>query len=161
MKSYSLPQILLHWMVALLVLMQFLNDRAIGAAWRALRRGEAELPPGLLAYAHIVVGVAILALAAWRIALRLGRGAPRPPGDEPRILQVAAAGTHSLLYLMLLLLPLSGLAAWYGGIGAAADLHETLQSLVIWVIAFHFAGALYQQFVRRSDAVARMLRPAR
>ena len=47
MKSFSLPQILLHWIVALLVLLQFLNDDAVGRALRALRRDGT--PPGFLA----------------------------------------------------------------------------------------------------------------
>ena len=95
--------------MALLVLAQYLNDDAIGAAWRAFRRGQ-EVPGSLLATAHVVVGCAILVLVAWRIALRLTRGAPPPPDDEPLILRAAAAATHVLLYAMLLLLPLSGIA---------------------------------------------------
>ena len=58
-QGYSLAQISLHWIVALLVLAQFLNDEAIGAAWRAIRRGEAAIPGGFLVTAHVVVGIAI------------------------------------------------------------------------------------------------------
>ncbi|MFO1209390.1 MAG: cytochrome b/b6 domain-containing protein [Amaricoccus sp.] len=156
MKSFSLPQILLHWIVALLVLLQFLNDDAVGRALRALRRDGT--PPGFLASAHVYVGIAILALALWRLALRRTRGAPPPPADEPPLLRLAAAATHALLYLLLLALPLSGLAAWYGGVRPAAGLHETLKPVLLGVVALHVAGALYQAFVLRSDVVARMVR---
>ena len=156
MKSFSLPQVLLHWIVALLVLMQFLNDDAVGRALRAMRRDGAA--PGFLAMAHVYVGIAILALALWRIALRLRRGAPPPHAGEPAVLRFAAAATHALLYLLLLALPLSGLAAWYGGIRPAAELHETLKPVLLAVVALHVAGALYQALVLRSGVVTRMVR---
>lgn len=83
-KGYSLAQISLHWIIALLVLAQFLNDDAIGAAWRAIRRGAAEVPGGVLVTAHVVAGIAILALVLWRLGLRLTRGAPPAPPTSPR-----------------------------------------------------------------------------
>ena len=156
MKSFTLPQILLHWIVALLVLLQFLNEDAIGRALRAMRRDAAA--PGLLASAHVYVGIAILALALWRLALRATRGAPPPPPDEPRILRLTAAATHALLYLLLLALPVTGLLAWYGGLHDAAELHETMKPVLLAVVALHVAGALYQAAVQRSGVVTRMLR---
>ena len=91
------PSLSLHWAIALLVLAQFLNDEAIGAAWRALRRGDAEVPGGFLVTAHVFVGVAILLFSLWRIALRVTRGAPPAPAEEPRPLRLLAAATHGLL----------------------------------------------------------------
>ena len=158
--NYAPFQIILHWLVAVLVLAQYLNDSAIGRVFRAAMRGAPE-PSGTAAMAHVVVGVAILALALARIALRLTHGAPPAPAEEPRILRAVAAATHGVLYLLLLLLPLSGLVAWYGGIRAAAEAHEFLKTLLLLAVVLHVAGALYQQFVLRSGVVARMLRPAR
>ncbi|MFO1106369.1 MAG: cytochrome b/b6 domain-containing protein [Amaricoccus sp.] len=158
-KGYSLAQISLHWIVALLVLAQFLNDEAIGAAWRAIRRGEAAIPGGFLVTAHVVVGIAILALMLWRLGLRLTRGAPAAPAEEPAALRLAAGATHVLLYVLLLVVPLTGLAAWYGGVAAAGELHELGKTLLMLLVFLHIAGALYQRFVLKSDAVARMLRP--
>jgi cytochrome b561 len=157
-RAFSLSQILLHWIVALLVLAQYLNDDAIGAAWRAFRRGQ-ERPGGLLATAHVVVGCAILALVLWRIALRLIRAAPMPPDDEPLILRAVAAATHLGLYAMLLLLPLSGIAAWFGGVGSAIGMHRLMESLLLPLVGLHVCGALYQRFVLRSNVLARMTRP--
>ena len=157
-RGFSLSQILLHWIVALLVLAQYLNDDAIGAAWRAVRRGS-EVPGGVLATAHVVVGCAILVLVAWRIGLRLTRGAPTPPDDEPLLLRAVSATTHLLLYALLLVLPLSGLAAWFGGIGGAIGVHRLMESLLLPLVGLHVCGALYQALVLRSDVVARMIRP--
>ncbi len=159
-KGYSATQIALHWAIALLVLAQFLNDEAIGAAWRALRRGDAEVPGGFLVTAHVFVGVAILLFSLWRIALRVTRGAPPAPAEEPRPLRLLAAATHGLLYLLLLAVPLSGLAAWFGGVGTAADAHEVLKTALMLIVFLHIAGALYQRFVLKNDVVSRMLRPA-
>lgn len=158
-RGFSLPQILLHWIVALLVLVQYLNDGAIGAAWRALRRGEAEIPGGVLATAHVVVGVVVLVLVAWRIVLRLTHGVPHPPDEEPLIVRAVAAATHVLLYAVLLVLPLSGIAAWFGGAGGAIDVHRLMTSLLLALVGLHVLGALYQRFVLRSDVLARMTRP--
>jgi len=157
-RSYSLPQILLHWIVALLVLAQYLNDGPIGAAWRAVRRGEA-VPESALATAHILVGTAILVLVAWRIGLRLTRGAPPPPDEEPLVLRAVAAGTHALLYLLLLALPVSGLLAWFGGVGQAMTVHRLAESLLLPLVGLHVAGALFQRFVLGSHVLERITRP--
>lgn len=157
-RGFSLSQILLHWIVALLVLAQYLNDDAIGTAWRALRRGE-EVPANALATAHVVVGCALLALVAWRIALRFARGVPTPPDDEPLILRAVAAATHFLLYALLLVLPLSGIAAWFGGVEQAIDAHRLMEGLLLPLVGLHVCGALYQRFVLRSYVLARMTRP--
>ncbi len=106
-KGYSISQIRLHWLVAVLVLAQFLNEDAIGAAWRAFRRGAAEIPGGPLVLAHVWGGVAILGFVLWRITLRLTRGAPPLPPEEPRMLRIVAAATHGTLYLLLLLVPVN------------------------------------------------------
>jgi cytochrome b561 len=158
-RGFSLPQILLHWIVAVLVLLQYLNDDAIGAAWRTLRRGAEEVPGGFLVTAHVVVGSAILVFVVWRIGLRLARGVPPPPDDEPLLLRAAAAATHLLLYALLLLLPLSGLAAWFGGFGGAIDLHRLMTTLLLSLVAVHLGGALYQRFVLRSHVLGRIVRP--
>jgi len=95
---FSPAQVALHWLTALLILAQFLNDDAIGRAFRATMRGAAVIPGGWLVTVHVVAGIAVFAFALWRIALRLTRGAPPAPADEPRALQIVAAATHGLLY---------------------------------------------------------------
>lgn len=157
-RRFSPLQILLHWSVALLVVNQFLTDSAVGPAWWALRHNTGK-PLTLLALAHIAGGILILALVIWRIVLRATRGVPPAPLAEPRPLRLAGAATHHLLYLLLLVLPLTGLAAWFGGLRPAASLHETLTTLLLAIIALHVAGAAYQQFVLRSDVLSRMLPP--
>ena len=52
----------------------------------------------------------ILTLALVRLAWRYANPRPVPPADMPRWQRLAAVGTHRLLYALILLQPLTGLA---------------------------------------------------
>jgi cytochrome b561 len=112
-----------------------------------------------LAYLHVAAGISVLLLALMRIYLRLTRGAPAPPADEPRLLQLTAEAVHGTIYLLLFLLPLSGAVAWFLGVKLAGDVHELLQNVLLVMIALHIAGALFQHFILRSQVLMRMFRP--
>lgn len=158
--GYSRSQVTLHWIVVVLVAFQFVAHDRIEDAWRAVVRGE-QSGADPVAYLHIAAGTLILLLVLARIFLRLTRGAPSPPADEPRILQIAAEVVHGSIYLLLLLLPATGLIAWFFVVDASAEIHEWLQSLLLLAIALHVGGALFQHFVRRSDVLMRMFKPER
>jgi len=158
-NGYSAPQIWLHWIVALLIVPQFLLNDAIGGAWRALQRGE-EITPSALISLHVVAGVVILALVAWRLVLRRLRSAPLPPTAESRALQLIGKLTHGLLYLLLVALAASGGVAWFLEIEAAAKFHEAATTLLLVLVGLHVLGALYHQFVLKTDLLSRMKRPA-
>jgi cytochrome b561 len=160
--GYSPMQVALHWIVVVLVAFQFLAHVGIEQAWRASERGEPSPADTMaLAYLHIAAGTLVLLLALVRIYLRMTRGAPSPPADEPRLLQLLAEAVHVSIYLLLLLLPLSGAIAWFLGVKAAGDVHELLKSVLLAAIALHVAGALFQHFILRSQVLMRMLRPQR
>lgn len=161
-KGYSATQIALHWAVVVLVAFQFVAHDGMEEAWRAAERQlptPADVAP--LAYLHIGAGILILLLATARVILRIVRGAPAPPADEPRILQILAEAVHGLIYLLLFLLPLSGAAAWFVGAELAAEAHELMGNVLLGAIALHILGALFQHFVRSSDVLMRMLSPER
>ncbi|MGD9915072.1 MAG: cytochrome b [Rhizobiaceae bacterium] len=158
-QGYSALQIGLHWAVVVLVAFQYVAHNAIEAAWNAFQRNEPPAGSDALVALHIGAGVAILVLMLARIGLRMTRGAPSPPADEPRLLQVFAEGVHYAIYGLLLLLPLTGLVAWFLGVPAAASVHVVLKTALLVAVALHVAGALFQHFVRRSDVLMRMLRP--
>ncbi|WP_286299244.1 cytochrome b/b6 domain-containing protein [Aminobacter sp. SS-2016] len=161
-SGYSTAQVALHWSVVVLVAFQYLAHDGMEAAWRAFLRNEPSAPDtSLLAYMHVVAGVTILLLALARVHLRLTRGAPPPPPDEPRLLQILSEAVHGLIYLSLFLLPLSGGVAWFAGVEAAAAAHNVLKTALLGAIVLHIAGALFQHFVRRSDVMMRMFRPQR
>lgn len=160
MTGYSSIQIGLHWAVVVLVAFQYVAHNGIEAAWRALERDE--LPPAegaALTNLHIASGMLVLLLALTRIGLRMTRGAPPPPSDEPRLLQLFAEVVHVAIYALLLLLPLSGLIAWFLAVPSAGSIHVLMTNALLVAIVLHVAGALFQHFVRRSDVLMRMLRP--
>lgn len=155
--GYSRLQISLHWIVALLILWQFLFNDAMAKAWDALVDG---LEPAVSApvVTHILVGVAILLAVIWRLVITARRGAPAMIGDNA-ILNMAARLTHLGLYALLILMPVSGAVAWFGGVEAAAAAHNVMKVVLLALIALHVAGALYHQFVLRDGVMARMKRP--
>jgi len=158
--GYSSIQIGLHWAVVVLVAFQYVAHSGIEKAWNAMRQGD--LPPAgseWPTYLHIGAGLTVLLLALTRIGLRVTRGAPPPPADEPKLLQLFAEIVHVAIYVLLLLLPLSGMAAWFLSIPAAGSAHALLQQALLAAVSLHVAGALFQHFVRRSDVLMRMLRP--
>lgn len=161
-NGYSASQIALHWIIVVLVAFQFLAHNAIEASWRAFQNGE--VPPEsatVLTYMHISVGLAVLLCMLCRIYLRLTRGAPSPPVDEPRILKIVSEAVHGMIYILLLLLPISGAVAWFFDASPAATAHVLMEKLLLGLIAAHIGGALFQHLIRRSDVVMRMFAPER
>ena len=98
-KGYSSAQIGLHWIIALLIALQFLFNEPMGEAFDSALEGE--VPPFSWAvWAHIAGGIAILALVLWRVALRRSRGAPPPPEGEGSLLGRACARVSLLMDLV-------------------------------------------------------------
>ena len=155
---YTKQQIRLHWIIFLLIAFQFLAHEPMSEAWRQIQReGSAEFHP--LVFTHVAVGVLILVLVLLRIGLRLRYGAPPLPEEESPAMQMVAKVTHLGLYVLMLGLPASGLAAWFGGASAAAEAHEVMKVIVLVLVGLHVAGALYHQFVLKTNIMARMKRP--
>lgn len=154
-STYSKTQIVLHWTIAALVFFQLIFKEGIEEFWEARTEdGALDVP---MANPHVVVGILIAALVVWRLALRLSRGAPAGHAEEPPALRLVAAATHILFYLLLLLMPMSGGLAWFGGVEQAARFHGLMEKILIPLIALHVVGALAQHFVFRSNALRRML----
>jgi len=152
---YSRTQIVLHWAVVALLALQYLAHDGMEDAWRAFRQtGTAETGAGALL--HIVSGITVLVLVLWRLKLRASHGAPpRPEGSA--LLGRLADATHWTLYGLLLLVPASGMAAWFLGAPAAGEAHEVLKTLLLIVLLLHVAAALMHQFVLRDNLIARMM----
>ncbi|SEN61857.1 cytochrome b561 [Gemmobacter aquatilis] len=157
-KGYSRGQIALHWLAAGVIAAQFLLEDGISAAWRAVEGGEAfAFDPLILA--HVVGGVAVLLMAAWRLALRFGRGVPDLPVGDPPLQRLVANLTHIGLYALMVVLPITGGVAWFGGIEAMAEVHEVLTTLLLVLVGLHVAAALYHQIWLKDGLLMRMKRP--
>lgn len=155
--GYSRSQIVLHWLVFLLLVPQYVLHDAIAHGWHRMLRGETVATSPLIAL-HIVGGVLILALIIWRLVLRVRRGAPELPEGGSPMQDLLARVVHGLLYLLLLAMPVLGLIAWFGGGRLAGELHEVLKLPLLALMALHFFGALYHQFVLKDGLLARMKR---
>jgi cytochrome b561 len=101
----------IHWLVAVLAGVVV----ALGVAIPATARGSSTRVEVLLL--HRSLGLVILALMLFRIAWRLRSPPPPFPLGFPRIDAAAARADHALLYVIFLVMPLSGY------IGAAAAGH--------------------------------------
>jgi len=170
-NRYSIPSIVLHWTMALAILL----------AWGGMQIAE-DLSRGptkaLVEGSHALFGLGVLALMLPRILARLlGRRVTAPEGAPEWEVRLAAA-THLLLYALMLALPVTGLlTAMSGrgpfdlaGLGAIPNLltsyglrgtlkgaHELLANGLVAVVALHVAATLFHAFVRRDDVAARMI----
>ncbi|HMQ93977.1 MAG TPA: cytochrome b/b6 domain-containing protein [Amaricoccus sp.] len=158
--GYSTAQIALHWLIAALVTFQLIFGEAIVPAYRAVRRGtEATAAELSAANLHVYVGLAVLALAVLRFAIRMRHGVPpAPPGESAWQRRIAGAA-HLVLYGVIFAMPLTGALAWFAGVSAMGAIHELAKPLIILTVALHAAGALWQHFVAKTDVLLRMLRP--
>jgi cytochrome b561 len=154
--AYSRVQIVLHWAIAGLILVQFAIHEAIELAfdrWTDVEPGG--VPP--LAMLHIVIGGLVLVMALWRIGLRLRRGAPPSHEEVPWPARWTGHGVHFALYLLLLVLPLSGLWAWVMRSGLAAEVHEAAAAALVLLTLAHALGAAAEHFLFRNDSLTRMV----
>jgi cytochrome b561 len=162
----------LHWLIVLLILVQ----GTIGLLMDDMRSG----PDKIEVYAlHKSIGLSVLALALLRLGWRLVAGSPRPVPGTPRWQRWAASASHGLLYVLLLVLPLSGwvlnsaagfplqwfslfnlppLAAQDELLRAQAEAaHEWLFWLLCLVASVHAAAAFYHHLFLRDATLSRML----
>ena len=154
-SHYSSIQIALHWVIVLLIAFQFLVHDPMSEAWRQFVKGQ-EVTPTALVAAHVFAGIAVLVLLVWRLFLRMTRGVPPLPAEESAILKLIAHLTHWGLYALMVLVPISGLVAWFGGVEAAAEGHEVLKTLLLILVVLHVAGVFYHQFVLKTNLMDRM-----
>jgi cytochrome b561 len=154
---YNKTQILMHWAVALLVGLSYLSSGGMKAAWWLFHKGK--VVDSTTANVHQAAGIAIFVLVLVRIAMRLSRGAPEFPHPDKVWLARAAWATHALLYVLMVTVPLGGMAAWYLGVDAAGDIHGLAGNGLILLAGLHALAAIYHQFVLKDGLIVRMLRP--
>lgn len=155
--GYNRTQIILHWVIAALVVFQFVGHDAIVEVYDLINKGQEPAVP-VMARAHVLLGILTLVLAIWRVILRLTRGAPELPAEESASLKVVAKITHLALYGAIFIMPLSGMGAWFGGQEIADTVHTTFKFVVLISVALHVIGAVYQQYVLKTGIIKRMMK---
>lgn len=156
--SYSILQKALHWTMTLLILFNLIFSDAMEEATEAYERGEVPSPEDLSsANIHAYVGIAVLCLGLIRLVVRLMRGAPEAPAEEPPILRLASKIAHGAFYALFFLLPLSGIGKYYFGNETAGFVHGGPLKLLMWIlIVVHIAAVLVHQFYWKTNVAQRM-----
>jgi cytochrome b561 len=159
--GYTRTQVILHWLIVALVALQWLTHDAMEEAFEPLEDGVA----GFLGFnigsrVHLVGGVAVLLLVVLRFGLRLRRGTPPLPPELTAPLAWLARAVDWAFYAVLVLLPVSGLAAVLVNVDAS-DPHGLLFNLLAVLIVLHLAGVLFHSVVLRDGLIRRMLVPHR
>lgn len=171
---YSLGAIAFHWVIALLIALNF------AAAWVAedAPRAEARQIMGN----HKAIGITILVLSVLRLLWRLMHKAP-PLLESLKPWEAAMAKVvHWLFYVLMIALPLVGWAMhltetgglpirWFGLFDIPSlpvakdehlgdvfsDMHQFLATLMLGLAALHVAASLKHIFVDRDGTMRRML----
>ncbi|HEX8989065.1 MAG TPA: cytochrome b [Rhodocyclaceae bacterium] len=171
-EGYTRTAIGLHWTIALLIFVTF----PLGLYMADLRLSPLKLR--LYSY-HKWIGITVLALAVLRLLWRIRHRPPPLVPGMPRWQEIAAHASHHLLYLFVLVVPLSGwlmtsalgipvvlfgvlplpdLVGRDKALGEALkEVHESLNYAMLAVVALHVAGALKHQLIDRDGTLARML----
>lgn len=171
-QGYSSAAKLLHWLIVLLVLTQFV----IAILMPDIGRNTVS---GTLINLHFSFGVLILVVMAIRFISRLLYPVPLDMPGSPLWERWTAHTTHLAFYFILLVGPFLGWASASAhklpvnvfGIVllpdiapakarwalTAGDIHTYMMWTLLALIGLHVAGALYHYFLRHDGVLRRML----
>jgi cytochrome b561 len=162
---------LLHWVVFILVAVQF------ALAWTADEMPDESAGQLALIARHVSFGITVLALTVARILWRFGNPTPAPPAGARPWEILTSKATFGILYLLLLVIPITGYvmsgahgdpASWFGLqmpvlVGKdeamehrAHEAHEILGWILLAFVALHVLAALKHHFIARNDVLRRM-----
>lgn len=161
-----------HWAIFLLVLGMIPIGYFMGDISNPDLRGQ-------VINLHKCTGLAILVLMILRLLWALMNAKPKLAALTAKWQIGMEHGMHFLLYLGLILMPLSG---WIGSVAggrlphigdisfslplaqnkelakfAFAKIHEPLAIVLIVLISIHILAALYHHFIKKDDILRRML----
>lgn len=172
-RRYSAGAILLHWLIALAIITNWLLAQ--------VAEGASEEREQALMGVHMALGVTILLLSLVRIAWRLTHRPPPPNPNHRAWERLLASVVHKLFYVLMIALPLSGylmLQTYAGGMGVDMfglfefpgipiakdesanevfhELHEVFATMILALFLLHVAGAWKHQLLDRDGTIFRM-----
>ncbi|WP_127754718.1 cytochrome b [Devosia sp. 1566] len=166
-RRYGTIAILIHWITAAAIAVM------LGTGLSASNASDPATEAGLLRF-HAIVGVCIAVLTVFRIVWWVFFDRRPEDGASPsRLEHLAARSVHYGLYLVILVMVASGMGTLittggnlvlFGGGGALPDfalappftVHAIVARLLLILALGHIAAALYHQFIRRDNLLARM-----
>ena len=153
--GYSGFQIALHWATAIAVVATWFLSDGMGRLLDARLEGGASTTWPW----HVILGLTVLALVVIRLVTRAMQGAPDPAESGPHWMQTVGKWTHILLYVLLIAVPLGGIAMWFLGIEGAGEVHELGGNAILILAGIHAAAGLYHHYVLKDGTLKRMLHP--
>jgi cytochrome b561 len=158
----------LHWLIAGLIIAMLL----IGFTQLSdTPNDEAKVQ---LLRLHMPIGITILALTILRLLVRIFSKKPAPATTGNPLLDKVGVATHYLLYLLALGMGISGIGisslaglpeiVFEGNGNLPADFsafppalgHSLFALLLAGLVLLHIGAALYHQFLRKDNLLARM-----
>jgi cytochrome b561 len=181
-SSYSRTAIVLHWLIALLLIGNFLGGLFMGDLLAPSATPEQKQLGFKIIQFHKSMGLTILILSLLRLTVRLVGGAPALPSHMTSLERFLAKATHWLFYGVMILVPLTGwimvsasplgFPTLYFGLfewphlpietskatsGAASEVHEMIAFAGAGLFLLHVGAALKHHYFDRDDVLARML----
>lgn len=171
-ERYGLVAQLFHWVIVVLVILQFV----LGLMAHGLPISLERL---VLLARHKSIGITIFVLVVLRLAWRLYSKPPPLPPAPHRVFALGARVSHSLLYALLLAMPPVGwllssashlTVAWFGLFSlpnlVAPDrqlanalrlTHESMAWLLLAMVTLHVLAALWHHLLLGDSVLLRML----
>jgi cytochrome b561 len=162
----------LHWLTVVLIL----GLAPVGYLMQELPNSPFKIKVFML---HKSFGLTVLALTGLRLVWRLYAGAPVPVPNTPKWQDLIAKITHGLMYVLLVLIPLSGWwfnsaagfpLKWFGLFSLpklgpydpgtkelAVEWHESLFLTLAAVVLLHAGAALWHHYRQHDVTLKRML----
>lgn len=167
MKQYSKRTSIMHWAIFLLVAVALFLGHELDESKDAAQK--LSMFP-----VHFLIGDLILLLVLVRIYFRKKDGEPAPANANPLLNKVAAL-THVTLNLSLIAVVVSGMiTAVTSGVLAAVqkndptlvpdfskveakEFHELFIGILVLLVVFHVAAALYHQLIVKDNLLRRIM----
>ncbi|ANL49500.1 cytochrome b561 protein (plasmid) [Rhizobium phaseoli] len=157
--SYSTAQIGLHWLIALLLPVQYLTGGSIERTHHAAHMGVTPSSFDLFQHnVHNYAGMLIGVLMGVRLLLRIMR--PPAPQSPASWRQKAATALHHALYAAILVQAGLGFVTSYLWFGTAAY-HVALAKIILLIVTLHFGAAAWHTLVLKDETLDRMIFPRR
>jgi cytochrome b561 len=170
-ERYTTPAIWLHWLIALLIICAFILGLTVDAFPKSW--------DGAIVNLHVLLGLGVLVLSIARIWWRLSHRPPLLPEGTSALTRQASLVGHSLLYIMMVAVPLIGLPTLlYRGRGIDLGLfqiaspfardpqifrpltenHEIAAYALVLLAVGHAIAAVYHHVILKDRLLLRMMR---
>ena len=172
-ERYDAVARLLHWLVAGMIVLQFVLAKMAEAA----DEDGSKFRQLVLLANHKSVGITILAVAAMRLGWRFFRQPP-PPLPMPQWQRMAASLSHGAFYALMFVMPITGWlmssaanisVSWFNLFqlpdfigpndeleGLFEGVHETLAKVLFVLALVHVGAAVKHTFIDRDSALRRI-----